>query len=67
MKDVKEVLATTRAEALRSIENPSSKIETKKAWYFTHCGEIEMCFFLELITDKEFTELIEEWSAHRPQ
>ena len=67
MKDTKEVLTSTRAEALRSIDNPKSSIETKKAWYFTHCGEIEMCFFLELISDEEFAELIEEWSTHRPQ
>ena len=67
MKDVKEVLENTKAEALRSIDNPESTIDTKKAWYYCHCGEIEMCFFLELITDKDFAELIEEWSNHRPQ
>ena len=67
MKDVKEVLTSTRAEALRSIESAGSSYGTKNAWYYTHVGEIEMAFFLGLISDKEFSELKEEWKTHQPK
>ena len=64
-RDVERVLESTRDEILHCIEYAST-IEAKKAWYYTHLGEIEMAFFLGLISNDRSQELHEEWKTHLP-
>lgn len=67
MKSAKEVLRRTRFETMQIVDNPDASIEGRKAWYYTHLGEIEFARFMELITDKEMRELEDEWKTHNPQ
>ena len=67
MKSAKEVLRRTRFEAIQIVDNPDASIEGRKAWYYTHLGEIEFAWFMELITEKEKRELEDEWKSHNPQ
>ena len=63
---VEKVLNDTRAEALKAIENPDGTLECKKAWYHSHEGEIEMAWFLGLISERVKDWLKEEWLTHKP-
>lgn len=58
------VLSTTRAECLRGME--SANMDTRMAWYYTHCGEIEMASFLGTITNDRMNDLEREWREHKP-
>ncbi len=60
-----EVLESSRIEVAENIERSSSR-EAKLAWYFTHCGEIEMCRFLGLISEDRRAELEAEWKKLHP-
>lgn len=60
-----EVLERTREECLLAISNAST-YGGKLAWYYTHCGEIEMVFQLGLITRDQFEVLHEDWRQHMP-
>lgn len=59
------ILETAKQEAERGIENAESR-DAKLAWYYTHCGELEMSRFLENISGDRFYELEAEWKKHRP-
>ena len=63
--NVEAVLRRTREECLRGINNAHS-YGGSSAWYYTHCGEIEMALHLGLITQERFEELNEEWHKHMP-
>ena len=56
------VLSTTRAECLRGME--SANMDARMAWYYTHCGEIEMASFLGAITNDRMNDLEREWRSH---
>ena len=58
------VLSTTRAECLRGME--SANMDARMAWYYTHCGEIEMASFLGAITNDRMNDLEREWREHKP-
>ena len=60
-----EIIEATRQEVAGQIER-SSTIEAKKAWYYTHCGELEMCRFLGLISADRLHELETAWKEYRP-
>lgn len=62
--DAETVLETTRGECLRGME--SANMDARKAWYYTHCGEIEMAGFLGAITNERMNALESEWREHRP-
>ena len=59
-----EILFTTRSECLRGME--SDNMGTRMAWYYTHCGEIEMACFLSAITSERMNALEAEWRQHKP-
>ena len=63
--NVEEVLKRTREECLRGI-NSAHSYGGRSAWYYTHCGEIEMVFHLGLIAQERFEALNEEWHRHKP-
>lgn len=63
--NVEEILMRTCEECLRGISNAHS-YGGRSAWYYTHCGEIEMAFHLGLISQERFEELNEEWHQHKP-
>lgn len=58
------VLNTTRAECLRGME--SANMDSRMAWYYTHCGEIEMAAFLGAITIERMNALESAWREHKP-
>lgn len=60
-----EILAAVREEAERMVREAKSE-SGKLAWYFTHCGEIEMCRFLGLISEDRRHELEAEWKKLHP-
>lgn len=64
-RNVEEVLASTKAECMREIAGAKS-YGGRLAWYYTHCGEIEMTFNLGLISRERFDELNADWKEHRP-
>lgn len=64
-RNVEDVLESTKAECLRGISN-SHSYGGMHAWYYTHCGEIEMAYNLGLITQDRFDELRKEWDEHHP-
>lgn len=64
-RNAEDVLASTKEECLRGIAN-ATEDAGRKAWYYTHCGEIEMAYNLGLLTLERFDELRSEWSQHRP-
>ena len=59
-----EILFTTRSECLRGME--SANMGTRTAWYYTHCGEIEMACSLGAITKELMNALEVEWRQHKP-
>lgn len=63
-KDIETVLQHTREESLRGME--STNQSTRSAWYYTHMGEIEMAFFLGLISPERNLTLHEEWETNKP-
>ncbi len=63
-KNIEQILQTTKEECLRGMESQNQN--TRHAWYYTHIGEIEMAFFLGLISSERNLELHEEWEAHKP-
>jgi len=62
--NVEAVLNTTRAECLRGME--SANMDAQMAWYYTHCGEMEMASFLGAITNERMNALEREWRDHKP-
>lgn len=64
MKDAERILATTRAECLRGME--SANMDARMAWYYTHCGEMEMASYLGAITNERMNDLEREWREHKP-
>lgn len=66
---VEEVLRGTREECLRCMSHRvdgEDNLEYRRAWYYTHLGEIDMCHQLGLITHERHTELYSEWLEHAP-
>ena len=63
--NVEDVLGAARLECLRGLLNAST-YGGRSAWYYTHCGEIEMAFNLGLLTQERFDELRREWREHQP-
>lgn len=63
MKDAETILAMTREECLRNMQSENEK--TRRAWFYTHCGEIEMAGFAGLITIERMNELESEWFTHK--
>ena len=59
-----EILMTTRAECLRGME--SGSMEARMAWYYTHCGEMEMASYLGAISIERMNTLEDEWRGHKP-
>ena len=66
MKSVLEILKSTRDEAAQIVDNPEASHDARLAWYFCHIGEIEMAWFLSLISEQEKDELTGEWKKHHP-
>lgn len=58
------ILRTARAECLRGMESPN--MDVRAAWYYTHCGEIEMAAALGAITIERMNALLDEWRDHNP-
>ena len=58
------ILTRTRAECLRGME--SANMDARMAWYYTHCGELEMASYLGAITNKRMNALEDEWREHKP-
>jgi hypothetical protein len=67
MKSAKEILRSTRFEAMQIVDNPDASIEGRKAWYYTHLGEIEFARFMDLLSEEEMRQLEDEWKKHFPQ
>ena len=67
MKDARQILNRTRFEAMQIVDSQSSSIKSRTAWYWTHIGEIEMAYFLGLISGDEMNELEKEWRTHEPK
>ena len=53
------ILETTRTECLIGMSNASR--DARVAWFYTHCGEIEMAKFLGLIDEDRRAELTRMW------
>ena len=73
MRDVEQVLASSRREALDNMApgHPlNGAMEPDRdcllAWWHCHNGKIEMAWDLGLITDQRRLELATEWKAHHP-
>ena len=64
-RNVEDVLESAKTECLRHIIG-SELVSTKKAWYYTHCGEIEMAFNLGLISQERFNKLRADWRDYQP-
>ena len=62
--NAESVLRTTRAECLRGME--SANLDSRMAWYYTHCGEIEMASYLGAISNERMNALEDEWREHKP-
>ena len=58
------ILSTTRAECLRGMD--TGNMDARLAWYYTHCGEIEMASYLGAITNERMNALESEWKEHKP-
>lgn len=58
------ILTRTRAECLRGME--SVNMDARMAWYYTHCGEMEMASYLGAITNERMNALENEWREHKP-
>ena len=63
--NIEDILSAARLECLRGMENAHS-YGGRSAWYYTHCGEIEMAFNLGLLTQERFDELNRQWHEHQP-
>ena len=63
-KEALDLLSITREESLRGMT--SENLDVRRAWYYTHMGEIEMAFNLGLITSEENDALHQEWREHCP-
>lgn len=66
MKSVLEILESTKTEAIQIVDNAEASHDARLAWYFCHIGEIEMAWFLGLISEQEKNELTDEWKQHHP-
>ena len=64
MNDTEEIIYAARGECLRNMESPN--MLTRMAWYYTHCGELEMASFLGAITNERMNALESEWREHKP-
>lgn len=64
MKNVENVLVQCREECLRAMDNPNPACQS--AWYYTHCGEIEMAGQMGAITVERMNELEAEWRKRKP-
>lgn len=64
-RNVEEVLESTKAECLRMVQEAKT-YGGRQAWYYTHCGEIEMAFNLGLISQERFDQLSREWKECKP-
>ena len=62
--NAEEILSSTRAECLRGME--SANMDARMAWYYTHCGEMEMASYLGAITIDRMNALEAEWRDHKP-
>ena len=62
--NAEEILFTTRSECLRGME--SDNMDTRSAWYYTHCGEMEMACYLGAITNERMNAMETEWRQHKP-
>ena len=62
--NAEEILSATRAECLRGME--SANMDARMAWYYTHCGEMEMASYLGAITIERMNALEAEWRDHKP-
>ena len=62
--DAETIIRTARAECLRGMECGNQ--DAKLAWYYTHCGEMEMAANLGAITIERMNALESEWREHKP-
>lgn len=65
MKNVEEVLEQSRQECLRGLE--SNSMSNRLAWFYTHCGAIELAGQLGAITLERMNELETDWRRHMPE
>ena len=52
-------------ECLRAMETATT-VEAKKAWYYTHLGEMEIVRNMGLITEEQRYQRYCEWREHCP-
>lgn len=64
MKNVEEVLEQSRQECLRGLE--SNSMSNRLAWFYAHCGAIELAGQLGSITIERMNELETNWRRHMP-
>ena len=63
-RNAETILQQTRSECLRNMDSDSAM--TRAAWYYTHCGEMEMAAALGHITIDRLNQLEQEWAFHSP-
>ena len=67
MRNVEQVLADKREEALWEIEGREKMGRTALlSWFNAHRGHIEMAYMMGLISMERYEELLSEWDTHYP-
>ena len=67
MRDVEQVLASQREEALWEIEGREKMGRSARlSWFNGHRGHIEMAYVMGLISTERYEELLSEWGEHYP-
>ena len=66
MRDVEQVIAELKSEAIREITKENARPEAQLAWYWTYIGSLDMAQQLGLINDARRQALYHEAEKFKP-
>ena len=66
MRDVEQVIAGLKSEAIREITKENARPEAQLAWYWTYIGSLDMAQQLGLINDARRQALYREVEQFKP-